>query len=104
MANWGIDINADKTEFWLIARPDKKSHNMTRRDVEIRVEEGKSIRPSNQLKYLLVTFQPHGQFTKGERIGGGVASRRLLSDKSLNHQARSNCCGKEIIIFTYKYT
>lgn len=74
MANWGIDINADKTEFWLIARPDKKSHNMTRRDVEIRVEEGKSIRPSNQLKYLLVTFQPHGQFTKGERIGGGVAS------------------------------
>lgn len=76
----------------LIAPPGKRSR-IPRKNVVINVE-GKLISPSNQLKYLGVTFQPHGQFTKHaknmEVRGKGLvgASRRLLSNKSLNHKTK----------------
>ena len=96
--NWGIEINAEKTDFMVVRPPGKALKGSTLNGKNgkklILPVRGKEIPASKELKYLGVTFQDKGRFnkhisnmaTRGRRLIG--VSRRVLSNKSINHKTK----------------
>jgi hypothetical protein len=91
--NWGIEINAEKTDFMLVRPTGKALKGKKGCELKLSVR-GKEIPAAKELKYLGVTFQHKGKFNKhiedmalrGRRLIG--VSRRVLSNKSINHKTK----------------